>query len=52
MVEDAAAEEEEGEEEPAPLASMESAGTEYPSMVSAVVPDAKAADDWQAKEEL
>ena len=48
---------EEEEEEPAPLASMESAGTGYPSLVvtdepagSAVA--AAADDDWQAKEEL
>jgi len=55
MMEEGTVEEE--EEEPAPLASMESAGTGYPSLVvtdepagSAVA--AAADDDWQAKEEL
>ena len=50
-------EKKEEEEEPAPLASMESAGTGYPSLVSAVVPEEPAGvaagdDDWQAKEEF
>ena len=44
---------EEEEEEPAPLASMESAGTGYPSLVPEEPAGVAAGDDdWQAKEEF